>query len=283
MPCAIEKIDFLLYPTYLYLIADVAYYWNDYQACHYPIQLFLLLTYCLILIHRSVTIIKSNASLSRSGKKILTGLSYWILNPAFLYLTVQGIIWQRLNIELSPQCIPEERVPWLVWWWIALLILIDILLISLTVFRIMKWWRMRRFRRRMRTIVSEILILDPDTLSQLLLTIGEERLPFNINEQTGLTEEEISKISKKTYKQNYLSILQKGREFCPICYDDIEEGQEVFQLPLCNHTFHEDCIRAWLIKNPVCPMCRANVKENLAKDTCLDIKERLPINNELQE
>ena len=104
-----------------------------------------------------------------------------------------------------------------------------------------------------------------------------------MNEQvSGLTEEEISKISKKTYTKNYMDILQLGQESCPICYDDLEEGQEVFELPHCRHTFHENCIRAWLIKNPVCPMCRADVKSHITNDVIININESIGNYNELQ-
>ena len=51
---------------------------------------------------------------------------------------------------------------------------------------------------------------------------------------------------------------QHVSDYCPICTEPINEGQNINILP-CNHFFHSRCIRPWLRQNITCPMCRRNV------------------------
>ncbi|XP_016441637.1 putative RING-H2 finger protein ATL53 [Nicotiana tabacum] len=48
---------------------------------------------------------------------------------------------------------------------------------------------------------------------------------------------------------------------CAVCLSDIEEGEEVKQLPRCNHSFHASCIDMWLYSHLDCPMCRSPVEQ----------------------
>lgn len=47
---------------------------------------------------------------------------------------------------------------------------------------------------------------------------------------------------------------------CAICLDDFEDGQSLVVLS-CNHHYHPDCIKAWLIKMTphLCPICKKEV------------------------
>ncbi|KAF8798699.1 hypothetical protein BYT27DRAFT_7202824 [Phlegmacium glaucopus] len=49
-----------------------------------------------------------------------------------------------------------------------------------------------------------------------------------------------------------------GREICPICIVDFEEGDDIRLLP-CEgkHSFHQQCVDPWLLKlSSSCPLCR---------------------------
>ncbi|CAD7927997.1 unnamed protein product [Amoebophrya sp. A120] len=48
----------------------------------------------------------------------------------------------------------------------------------------------------------------------------------------------------------------KAAETCIICRDDLNEGSVI--LP-CNHIFHVDCLKSWLVMQQVCPTCRAEI------------------------
>ena len=43
---------------------------------------------------------------------------------------------------------------------------------------------------------------------------------------------------------------------CPICYD---QPKDKLLLSNCGHCFCRKCVYNWIIKNPSCPICRANV------------------------
>ncbi|CAI9759077.1 unnamed protein product [Fraxinus pennsylvanica] len=47
---------------------------------------------------------------------------------------------------------------------------------------------------------------------------------------------------------------------CVVCLSVFEEGEEIKQLPLCNHCFHAPCIDMWLYSHVDCPLCRSPVE-----------------------
>lgn len=52
---------------------------------------------------------------------------------------------------------------------------------------------------------------------------------------------------------------------CPICLAEFMEGERVRILPECCHSFHADCIDAWLVSNASCPSCRQSLVHVLLK------------------
>lgn len=46
-------------------------------------------------------------------------------------------------------------------------------------------------------------------------------------------------------------------ETCAICLEEMDHGDpEVASLVLCDHRFHESCLRKWIIVGSKCPLCR---------------------------
>lgn len=45
---------------------------------------------------------------------------------------------------------------------------------------------------------------------------------------------------------------------CPICKEDFKPG-ECVEKTVCNHTFHDNCLRPWLENNKICPYCTEEV------------------------
>ncbi|KAH9790603.1 RING-type domain-containing protein [Citrus sinensis] len=44
---------------------------------------------------------------------------------------------------------------------------------------------------------------------------------------------------------------------CAVCLDNFNKGDKCRLLPICNHSFHAQCVDAWLLTNPNCPICRS--------------------------
>lgn len=47
---------------------------------------------------------------------------------------------------------------------------------------------------------------------------------------------------------------------CTICMIEIEDGDRVGALP-CNHLFHVDCLKEWIKRRNVCPLCQTPIAE----------------------
>ncbi|XP_044504226.1 E3 ubiquitin-protein ligase ATL23-like [Mangifera indica] len=44
---------------------------------------------------------------------------------------------------------------------------------------------------------------------------------------------------------------------CAVCLDNFKKGDKCRLLPFCKHSFHAQCVDSWLLKNPICPICRS--------------------------
>ncbi|XP_019252884.1 PREDICTED: RING-H2 finger protein ATL20-like [Nicotiana attenuata] len=58
-------------------------------------------------------------------------------------------------------------------------------------------------------------------------------------------------------------VLGESRRFpglnaltCPICLVEYSAGESVRLIPLCEHSFHADCVDEWLKIKATCPVCR---------------------------
>ena len=50
---------------------------------------------------------------------------------------------------------------------------------------------------------------------------------------------------------------------CPVCYDNVECGEGLSQLP-CGHCFHPECVKYWIVNNKDnCPNCRLELHLDL--------------------
>ncbi|CAI9773771.1 unnamed protein product [Fraxinus pennsylvanica] len=48
---------------------------------------------------------------------------------------------------------------------------------------------------------------------------------------------------------------------CVVCLENFMGGEKCRMLPICHHTFHVQCIDAWLLKTAACPICRTRASE----------------------
>lgn len=53
---------------------------------------------------------------------------------------------------------------------------------------------------------------------------------------------------------------------CAVCLESFKVGDKCRLLPMCKHTFHARCIDKWLLKTPICPICRARTDSSEADE-----------------
>lgn len=54
-----------------------------------------------------------------------------------------------------------------------------------------------------------------------------------------------------------------GDAECRVCLDEYVAGAEIVRLP-CMHFAHTRCMEEWLLRCPVCPVCRTNAREAIS-------------------
>ncbi|CAI9767333.1 unnamed protein product [Fraxinus pennsylvanica] len=79
-------------------------------------------------------------------------------------------------------------------------------------------------------------------------------IPSRISRIPGLSSDDIKKLMCFDYK-----VEAKGNSSveCVVCLENFKGGEKCRMLPICNHTFHVQCIDSWLLKTAACPICRA--------------------------
>ena len=58
---------------------------------------------------------------------------------------------------------------------------------------------------------------------------------------------------------------------CPICLEPIDDIKDISTLK-CNHKYHKICLKMWLDRKPICPLCRMGVVDVFK---CKDYKYNL--------
>jgi len=63
------------------------------------------------------------------------------------------------------------------------------------------------------------------------------------------------------YLENVRYVGEMQNDACSICLDDFKQNEKVSQL-VCEHVFHKECIKKWIIvndKEPLCPNCNMKI------------------------
>lgn len=260
MPGPFTKFEAAFFFIYGIIIIDLCWNWKDYSSCQAPIDYFLLGTYLIIPIQALTWTFMAHPRTPAWLARVLTFFFFAGLGPCFFLLSILGIKYQVEDIDYTPDCIPAERAPWTVWGWILLLLLEDIIYTAIIVFTVISWYRWFRYTRRMRRLMNNLANMDGQNLNEYLLGLNGEY--GDLNNQVGLSKGDLNQLKGTPYTQSFGSLLSVQQPSCPICFEDFSAGDDVIDLPSCNHLYHTQCIKVWLEKNPLCPMCRSNVRNN---------------------
>jgi hypothetical protein len=78
----------------------------------------------------------------------------------------------------------------------------------------------------------------------------------------GLSPEQIADLPTTLYSIGHLSGALFRNDWCGICLEYFQVGEEIKKLPCSNqHYFHRSCADAWLRKSTICPYCRENIRK----------------------
>ena len=102
-----------------------------------------------------------------------------------------------------------------------------------------------------RDIIDQ-LYPNPDRMTYEQLLDLEDKVG---NVSKGLTQAQIKKIPNVYFSKKHF----KNQEKCAICQYEYKETEKISKLP-CLHIFHNDCIKGWLEKNKVCPICKKEIQ-----------------------
>ncbi|XP_031278180.1 RING-H2 finger protein ATL56-like [Pistacia vera] len=82
-------------------------------------------------------------------------------------------------------------------------------------------------------------------------------LALGNNSETKMSNEDLKKLPCFEYKA--AADRGSGPVDCVVCLENFKLGENCRLLPNCGHTFHAECIESWLLKTPICPICRTRV------------------------
>ena len=99
--------------------------------------------------------------------------------------------------------------------------------------------------------IMDELYPNPDAMSYEQLLQLEDNMG-NVNK--GLNKNQIDKLPDVKYDKNKYSENYQ----CIICMEEFENNENIKLLP-CDHIFHKNCIKQWLLKQKTCPFCKAEI------------------------
>ena len=105
--------------------------------------------------------------------------------------------------------------------------------------------------------------LEKEAFDYLLSLIKGNRVLPSQQKQVPIKNDIFNLLNKFDMNEKYMKKNLDTFEppFCCICLQNINIKQKCILLP-CGHLFHFQCVKLWLNKNCVCPMCRFDLNEH---------------------
>ncbi|GFQ01764.1 E3 ubiquitin-protein ligase atl4 [Phtheirospermum japonicum] len=74
---------------------------------------------------------------------------------------------------------------------------------------------------------------------------------------TIMSRDDIDKLPCFNFKAKEKGSSSSSIGNCAVCLENFSSGEKCRLLPACNHSFHAECVDLWLLRTPICPICRA--------------------------
>jgi len=100
-----------------------------------------------------------------------------------------------------------------------------------------------------------------------------------LDEELGRTASHDETHTQHALHEISLSTHDDDEVVCTICLGEVEEGDRVGELNGCNHLFHSDCLKDWLRRRNVCPLCQTQnvaarrIRRQPTSDSNLDLPQ----------
>lgn len=56
---------------------------------------------------------------------------------------------------------------------------------------------------------------------------------------------------------------------CPVCKEEVQQGEVMALVPVCVHSFHMTCIVQWLVTSMTCPICRSRIDQEIPREVVI--------------
>ena len=73
--------------------------------------------------------------------------------------------------------------------------------------------------------------------------------------EMNIHETERDEVPKGPYKNNVFSDSDEEAMYCAICQQKIQNDEKIVELK-CQHIYHPECAKKWVLENKKCPVCR---------------------------
>mmetsp|Transcript_17105 Transcript_17105/g.30644 ORF Transcript_17105/g.30644 Transcript_17105/m.30644 type:complete len:286 (+) Transcript_17105:313-1170(+) len=238
MAVIIYPRDYVLLIALMLMCILVLINWNDYNTCKDPLNVWLVVDFLSFIFFRLLQFcIQFFGSFGPNCARLTTTLAVvnlYVVYPFIWLWVVIGTIWY----SRSSECLPESTSTW---WFVAWLVYSYLYLAAFGAL-IISFCRMRNTsRREMRSI---------EQLQQLLNDYMHAESYGLQPMRSGYRDDQINDL-----RCRHLSPSEVVDKTCPVCLNDLEEGDETRVLA-CPHLFHKDCIDRWLKMRQTCPICR---------------------------
>ena len=104
-------------------------------------------------------------------------------------------------------------------------------------------------------------VSDLDTESPLI----DENNKLNKDKSSELEQKHLNDNSDTTSIHSCSSRKSFKFKSCTICLGDFIKGEKVSVVPVCDHTFHKECLANWLEKRFRCPNCNLDIETSMLR------------------
>jgi len=270
--------DLILFASLLYSGVDVLCEWAMFDACARPIHQWLLVSYgCVIGFRLAHVLAGMRAAATAPGgadagtgadflldlrhkdatPRLLASFTWAIALPFFILWTLLGTDWLWRVAKDTPECAPSTHL-WFSGLWLALCYVWIAIHVALAGVALVLERRVQRAEGDLRAIEDDDVISRWGQVSSLS---GYDALPGSTGK--GLTPAQIQCLPTAVQEEG--SELGEEPRECPICINELQPGDSIRRLPGCEHAFHRSCIDLWLLRRADCPLCKRDVRRDLAE------------------